>query len=581
MKELRYLNKYFLKYKYRLFLGISISVLSKFLTVQIPNYIGKTLDIAVAYIDKVISYEDLEDGLSSNIMMIIGVALLSGIFTFIMRQTIIVMSRLVEFDLKNEIFKHYEKLSLNFYKMNRTGDLMSRITEDVSKVRMYVGPVIMYTINMLVLFSVTITIMARIDKTLTFYTIAPFPILSISIYTLSRVINKRSTIVQEYIAKLTTYSQENFSGINIIKSYSLEPKTVEEFTNLANDNKDKNMHLVKANALFLPLMILLIGLSNLIVLYIGGQQYIDGKISLGTIAQFIMYVNMLTWPVATVGWVTSMTQEAEASQKRINEFLQKKPNIQNEVERQDSKIEGNITFDNVSFTYEDTNIKALNNISFSLKKGQTLGILGKTGSGKSTILNLLTRLYDIEKGSIKIDGKPIKEVHLKQLREAIGFVPQDSFLFSDTITNNIKFGKESATMEEIHNYAKMVHIHDNIIGFKEGYNTNVGERGVTLSGGQKQRISIARAMIKEPEILILDDTLSAVDTKTEEIILNNIKYYSKNKTTLIVSHRISSIKHADKIIVLEDGKIKEEGNHNSLIKHKGYYTKLYKQQLIE
>ncbi|REE82064.1 ATP-binding cassette subfamily B protein [Lutibacter oceani] len=581
MKALKYLNKYFSKYKYRLLIGIFITFCSKYLALQIPQLISKSLDAAQDYKNGIITdLTIVKSDLLNNILLIIGAALLSGFFTFLMRQTIIVTSRLIEFDLKNEIYQQYQRLSLNFYKKNKTGDLMNRISEDVSKVRMYFGPAIMYTMNMLVLFIVAIIKMYNIDTTLTNYTLLPLPVLSISIYLLSRVINKRSMIVQQYLSKLTANAQETFSGISILKSYGIEKNAIVEFGNLSETSKEKNIDLFKAQALFFPLMILLIGLSNILVIYIGGLRYIAGEISIGVIAEFIMYVNMLTWPVAVVGWVTSIVQQAEASQERINEFLKHEPEIKNLIETP-STIHGAIEFKNVTFTYDDTNITALKNLSFKIKQGETLAILGNTGSGKSTILNLIARLYDVDSGEVLIDGKNIKSINLDDLRQSIGFVPQEAFLFSDTIKNNIKFGDDNASDDKIVQAAKDAYIHHNIIDFNKGYDTYVGERGVTLSGGQKQRISIARALIKEPKILIFDDCLSAVDTETEEIILNNLYKVSLNKTTIIVSHRVSSVKNADKIIVIENGTIIQQGSHNELVNKPGYYKELYNQQLLE
>ncbi|HEY9221667.1 MAG TPA: ABC transporter ATP-binding protein [Lutibacter sp.] len=581
MKALQYLNKYFFKYKYRLLLGVIITIASKILALQVPQIIRESINVAEDYRNGIVTdLAVVKSELLYNILLIVAAALLSGFFTFLMRQTIIVMSRLIEFDLKNEIYGQYQLLSLNFYKKSRTGDLMNRITEDVSKVRMYAGPAIMYTINMLVLFSVAIIKMYNIDATLTNYTLLPLPILSVLIYYLSRVINQRSTVVQQYLSKLTSSAQETFSGISILKSYGIEEKAMLEFERLSDTTKEKNISLFKVQALFFPSMILLIGLSNILVIYVGGLRYIDGTISLGVIAEFIMYINMLTWPVAVVGWVTSIIQEAEASQKRINEFLEHEPEVKNHTDKP-SKIEGDIEFKDVSFTYDDTNIEALQHVSFKLEKGKTLGILGNTGSGKTTLISLIARLYDVKSGTILIDGQPIEQLNLDNLRQSIGFVPQEAFLFSDTIKNNIKFGDESASDEKVEQAAKTAYIHHNIIEFNEGYNTYVGERGVTLSGGQKQRVSIARALIKEPEILIFDDCLSAVDTETEEIILNNLFKISQDKTTIIVSHRISSVKNADAIIVLEKGKIIQQGSHNELIKIEGYYKELYEQQLLE
>ncbi len=581
MKSLRYLDKYFVKYKWRLLLGVFITILSKILALQIPRIIGKSLNSVEQYMKgTILDKSFVEEQLLSNILIIIGVAVLAGLLTFVMRQMIIVTSRLIEFDLKNEIYEQYQKLSINFYKKNRTGDLMNRISEDVSKVRMYFGPAVMYSMNMIFLFIVGFTQMVKIDPELTMYTLIPFPILSISIFYISKIINKRSTVVQEYLSKLTTYSQEFFSGINVVKSYGIEPMVIAGFDELADKSKEKNISLYKVQALFFPLMILLIGISNLTVIYIGGKQYINGEIPIGVIAEFILYVNMLTWPVAVVGWVTSMVQQADASQKRINEFLQEEPEIQNNSTKT-FNCEGNIEFKNVSITYDDTRIEALKNISFSVKKGETVAFLGKTGAGKSSIVNLVSRLYDVNSGLITIDAIPIKEINLTDLRKAIGFVPQDPFLFSDSISSNIKFGYNKATTQEIINAAKKAVVHQNIVDFKDGYNTILGERGVTLSGGQKQRVSIARAIIKNPQILIFDDCLSAVDTETEERILTNLEDLSKNKTTFIISHRVSSAKNADKIIILDGGEIIQQGSHNQLINQKGYYKELYEQQLLE
>ena len=581
MKSLRYLDKYFIKYKWRLLFGVLITILSKILALQIPKIIGRSLNSVELYIKgDILDKSIVKEHLLWNIFLIIGISVFAGFLTFIMRQMIIVTSRLIEFDLKNEIYKQYQRLSINFYKKNRTGDLMNRISEDVSKVRMYFGPAVMYSMNMIFLFIVGFTQMIKSDPTLTLYTLIPFPILSISIFYISKIINKRSTIVQEYLSRLTTYNQEFLSGINVVKSYGIEPMVIAGFDELSDKSKEKNISLYKIQALFFPLMILLIGISNLTVIYIGGKQYINGEIPIGVIAEFILYVNMLTWPVAVVGWVTSMIQQAEASQKRINEFLEEVPDIQNNTKKS-FKIKGDIDFKNVSLVYDDTKIKALKNISFSVKKGETIAILGKTGSGKSSIVNLITRLYDVSEGIIQIDNTPIKEVNLIDLRKAIGFVPQDPFLFSDSISNNIKFGQEQATKHEIISAAKKAVVHENIERFKDKYDTIIGERGVKLSGGQKQRVSIARAIIKNPQILIFDDCLSAVDTETEEKILTNLEEVSKNKTTFIISHRVSSAKNADKIIILDEGEIIQQGPHNQLINEKGYYKELYEQQLLE
>ena len=581
MKALKYLNKYFLKYKYRLLIGIIITVFSKILTLKIPQIIRDSFNIVNDYRKGVVTnIDEVKHQLLMDVLLIIGFTLIAGFLTFLMRQTIIVTSRLFEFDLKNEIYQQYQRLSINFYKKNRTGDLMNRISEDVSKVRMYFGPAIMYSMNMIFLFIVGFSQMINTNLELTLYTLIPFPVLSVSIFILSKMINEKSTVVQQYLSKLTTFNQEFFSGINVVKSYGIEKSIVKNFDVLANNSKEKNVDLFKIQAIFFPLMVLLIGASNLIVIYIGGKQYIAGEIQIGVIAEFMMYVNILTWPVAVVGWVTSMVQQAEASQQRINEFLEQVPEITN-TNQVHSEIEGNITFNNVSLVYDDTNITALKNISFTVNKGETVAILGNTGSGKTSIINLVSRLYDTTSGEVLIDDTPIKSTNLNDLRNQIGFVPQDPFLFSDTIENNIKFGKEDSTEEEIITAAKNAVIHENITGFKNKYKTILGERGVTLSGGQKQRVSIARAIIKNPQILIFDDCLSAVDTETEEKILTNLDEFSKNKTTFIISHRVSSAKNADKIIVLEHGEIIQQSTHNQLITTKGYYKNLYEQQLLE
>ncbi len=546
-----------------------------------PSYVKNSIEVVEKYVGNQILESEAKALLFEYILIIIGAALLSGFFTFLMRQTIINVSRYIEFDLKNEVFDHYQLLSLNFYKKHRTGDLMNRISEDVNQVRLYAGPAIMYGIQTLTLFVCLIPLMFIKAPTIAFYALIPLPILSVLIYQISKIIHKRSTRVQEYLSTLSTFAQESFSGVSVIKAYNLEDKVNEEVEVLALEGRDKSMDLAKVNAWFFPLMILLIGISNIFVIYVGGKQYINGEIaSVGTIAEFILYVNMLTWPVAIVGWLTSIVQRAEASQKRINEFLKEQPEIANEVEEK-SDIKGKIEFRNVTFTYEDTFITALKNISFTIEPGQTVAILGKTGSGKSTILDLVARLYDSTSGEVLIDDKPVRRLNLDSLRSSIGAVPQDAFLFSDTIRNNIKFGKENATEEEILGVSKMAVVHDNILGFNKQYDTILGERGITLSGGQKQRISIARALLKDPSIFLFDDCLSAVDTETEEVILSNLKNASKNKTTLIVSHRVSSAKNADLIIVLQDGQILQKGTHESLIAREGYYKELYINQLSE
>jgi ATP-binding cassette subfamily B multidrug efflux pump len=588
MKELSYLNKYFIKYKYSFILGILITIIAQIFSLFTPKLISKSLN-AIEKFDKLpevqqssqVIIDSYRQDLIHNVLLIIATTIVAGFLTFLMRQTLIVMSRHIEFDLKNEVFKQYENLSQNFYKQNRTGDLMNRISEDVSKVRMYVGPAVMYTINTFIRFAIVIIYMYNVSPLLTLYTILPLPILSYCIFKLSSEINKRSTTFQQYLSKVSSFSQEIFSGIRVIKAYSLENQHQNNMVVLADESKKKSLDLAKVQSLFGPLMIALIGISNLVVIYFGGVMYINGTIpNIGTIAEFILYVNMLTWPVASLGWVSSMVQEAEASQKRLNEFLKIEPEIKNNKE-DSSDIQGSIAFENVSYTYEDTNIEALKNVTFTVKKGETLAILGKTGSGKSTILSLISRLYDVTDGKITIDQNEISALNLNDLRNNTGIVPQDAFLFSDTIKNNIKFGNQNATDEEVIAAAKNAVVHDNIIAFNKQYDTILGERGITLSGGQKQRVSIARAIIKNPAILLFDDCLSAVDTETEETILNNLFEIYKDKTTIIVSHRVSSAKNADKIIILEDGKIIQQGSHNQLINQPGYYSSLYLKQLSE
>ncbi len=580
MTALTYINKFFFKYRGRLIIGLIITVIATIFRIIVPAKIGDSVDGIKAYISGSVDYTELTTILAWDIGTIIGAALFSGFFTFLMRQTIIVVSRNIEYDLKNEIFAQYEQLSLSFYKTKRTGDLMNRISEDVGKVRMYAGPALMYSTTTITLFIVAISYMFYTAPTLTLYAIAPLPFLSLGIYRLSIAIHKRSTVVQKYLSDLTIFTQERFSGVSVIKAYSLEKRTQNEFDKLADTSKDKNIDLTKVQALFFPLMILLIGTSNVLVIYIGGNQYIDGYIDFGTIVEFLIYVNMLTWPVAIVGWVSSMVQQAEASQKRINEFLKQKPDIINNsiVNR---KIDGRIVFDKVSFTYPDTGIKALNDISFTINPGETLAIVGRTGSGKSTILEIIARLYDTDKGHYELDEIPAKEHNLNDLRGAIGYVPQDAFLFGESISDNIRFGSENASQKLIETAAKIAFIHHNIIQFDKGYNTILGERGITLSGGQKQRVSIARALIKNSKILLLDDCLSAVDTETEETILRNLKTIQAKKTTVIVSHRVSTVKNASIILVMDEGRIIQKGTHNELLKKEGYYKELNEKQLIE
>lgn len=511
---------------------------------------------------------------------VLALALMMGVFMYFMRQTIIVMSRLIEYDMRKEIFDHYEKLSLAFFKRNNTGDLMSRITEDVNKVRMYLGPAILYGINLTTLFVLVIYSMLSVNVELTLYCLAPMPFLAYSIYYVSNLINKKSEVIQAQLADLNSTAQEVYSGIRVVKSYVQEKPMVKFFRGQSDVYKDKAMGLAKVNALFHPTMLFLIGISTVLTVFIGGLQVVKGTITPGNIAEFVIYVNMLTWPVTALGWITSIIQQAAASQKRINEFLQTKPDIESTVSATE-KLQGSIQFDNVSFVYPDSGIKGMDNVNFSLKSGQKMAIIGRTGSGKTTIADLLVRMYDVTEGAILIDGKNITDHDLNNLRQQIGYVPQDVFLFSDTISNNVSFGKPGTPQEEIERYTNYAAIHKEIKELPEGYETMVGERGVTLSGGQKQRVSIARAFLKQPDIIILDDCLSAVDTNTEKQILGYLDKVIADKTTIIITHRIYSLLNFDKIIVLDDGKIVEEGTHTDLLKKKGYYYEMYENQRSE
>ncbi len=579
MSALKHLNKYFYKYKLHFLTGVVITVIAQIFTLFTPKLVGDSIRI-LERLDR-IEKETVIKLLLENITWILITTLIAGFLTFLMRQTLIVMSRHVEFDLKNEIFQKYEVLTQSFYKQNRTGDLMNRISEDVSMVRQYVGPAVMYSINTLIRFVVVVVQMYIISPQLTLYSLIPLPLLGYFVFKLSKQINQRSTVFQQNLSILSTFTQEIFSGIRVLKAYSIEGKKIKEFEVLTENSKQKSLALAKSNSLIGPLMIFLIGLSNLVVILVGSLLYFNGKIpDIGIIAQFILYINMLTWPVALLGWVSTMIQQAEASQKRINEFLKVEPEICNLIPHS-TPINGKITFKNVSLIYPDTGIQALSDVSFTIDKGKTLAILGKTGSGKSSILSLISRFYDVNQGEIIIDSTPIKDCNLYDLRRSVAVVPQDAFLFSDSITNNIRFGKENATQEEVIEVAKKAAVHDNIIQFNKGYDTILGERGLTLSGGQKQRVSIARALIKDAPILILDDALSAVDTETEEKILYNLEEHSKHITTIIVTHRISSAKNADQIIVLDQGKIIQQGTHEELLTAIGYYSELYQKQLNE
>ena len=578
MGELKYLNKFFYHYRSKIIIGIIITIIARIFALVAPNLIGNSITLIEQYtLNNSIELGYLKEQLLKNIIFIILSALIAGLFTFIMRQTLINVSRFIEYDLKNEIFQKYQELNVKFYKNNRVGDLMNRISEDVSKVRMYVGPALMYTINTISLFVIIITYMISIDPKLTMYTIIPLPILSILIYKLSRQINIKSKRVQESLSKLTTFSQESFSGISIIKSNTIEDKVNDFMIEFSSETKDKSVDLAKFQSWFFPMMLLLIGCSNILVIFIGGNQYINGEINLGVLAEFIIYVNMLTWPVATVGWVTSIVQQAEASQKRINEFLSEKNEIIS-VNQNDYKIKGEIEFKGVSLKYPETNIEALSEIDFKINSGQSLGIIGSVGSGKSTVLELIVRNYDPDSGKILIDNKNLKDHNIEVIRRDIGYVPQTTFLFSDTIYNNINFGNINSKAEDIQYYSKIACIHDDIMSFPKKYASMLGERGINLSGGQKQRLAIARALIKKPQILILDDSLSALDTETEHNVIKNLKKEIKDITKIIVSHRISTIEKCDLILVLNSGKVIEYGTHKKLCEINGYYKETYDKQ---
>ena len=594
MKELKSLNKFLIRYKWRLLLGVLFIICANWFNLYPAQIFREAIDKVVENINTYKSvkgtelqseiYDDLSKALLIFAGLLLTVAIIKGIFTFFMRYTIIMVSRFIEFDLKNEIYNHYQSLDASFYKENKTGDIMNRIGDDVSKVRMYLGPSIMYLINLIVLFTLVITTMVNINAELSLYILLPLPILSITIYYVSRLINIKSERVQKQLSRLFSLSQETFAGIRVIKAYNKSKSTIENFNKEARNYRSIAMDLVKTESLFYPVILFLPVLSTLITIYVGGIEVIKGTITYGNIGEFVIYINLLTWPVASLGWVTSLIQRAVASQKRINEFLLTEPKIKNQT-KEHIKIKGAIEFKNVQFTYPESEVEALKDISFKVEPGQTLAIVGKTGSGKSTIIQLLNRLYDNSGGEILIDNYPIQTINLNDLRRQTGCVPQDVFLFSDTIGNNISFGTlgkdGKSNKKDIIWAARQAVVHKSIKEFNKGYETVVGERGVTLSGGQKQRVSIARAILKNPQILIFDDCLSAVDTETEENILTNLKQIMANKTTIIVSHRISSIKHADHIIMIENGKIIEEGHHNELIKIKGEYNILYQKQLIE
>ncbi len=579
MRELKRLNKFLLKYKGKLLLGLLITIISRVFSIVTPRLVGDSMTTIENYLSlSNISTDELKDVLFFNIVLIIGASLISGFFTFLMRQTIINVSRFIEFDVKNEIFSHYQSLDQIFYKKNRTGDLMNRISEDVSKVRMYYGPVLMYGTNAVVLFVIIIFYMYSVAPKLTIYSLIPLPILSVFIYRISNLINKKSTLVQESLSDLSTYSQESFSGISVLKSFNIQDIILNKFDKYAFNSFKNSLSLAKIQAWFFPIILFLIGLSNLIVIYIGGKEFIDGNIEIGVIAEFIIYVNMLTWPVTLVGWVTSIVKQAEASQKRINEFLDSKTSIRNGTSRLGKIKNKDITFKNVDFKYNQTGIEIFKSFNLKIKSGKILGIVGKVGSGKTSLVDLISRIYDPQKGDILIGNKNLKSIEISELRSLISYVPQDNFLFSESIQKNIEFGNPNSSMDEIIDAAKLAQIDLEIRKFENGYGTILGERGVTLSGGQAQRISIARSFIKDSEIYLFDDCFSSLDSDTENRILENLKNNFQKKTLIIISHRVSCVKDADNIIVLDNGKIIQSGSHNELIKNKGYYKDLYLKQ---
>lgn len=587
MKELKYLNKYLLKYKWHLILGTVFVIISNVFQIVPAQLVRSSLDLVVENIRVYKSlngvnvqtsfFEVFAHGILIYAGLIVLMALLRGLFLYFVRQTLIVMSRLVEYDLKNEIYEHYQALPLSFYRRNNTGDIMNRISEDVSRVRMYLGPAIMYGLQLVTLFVMLIPVMFSISSTLTWYALSPLPLLSLSIFFVNNKIERRSEEIQKHQSKLSTFVQEAFSGIRVLKSFNRENESIKNFTKESDEYKRQSLKLTKVQSLFYPLIMGLIGLSTLLTVYAGSVEVIKGTLTFGNIAEFIIYVNLLTWPVTSLGWTTSLVQRAEASQKRINEFLNTKTNIISEknIERE---LGGKIEFKKVGFTYPDTGIKALKDISFTVNPGESLAIIGTTGSGKSTVSNLISRMYDVREGEIRIDDVAIQDYNLTSLRSQIGYVPQDVFLFSDTIQNNIGFALDDISDEKIYQAAKDADVYDNIMSFPNGFATRVGERGITLSGGQKQRVSIARAIVREPKILMLDDALSAVDTKTENTILNSLKRIMVGRTTIIISHRVSSAKLANKIIVLVDGNVVEEGTHESLLEKNGMYRDLYEKQ---
>lgn len=593
MGELKFLNQFFWKYRWRLLLGIVFICVSNYFRVLQPQVIREALDLVIEQVNTYRMYDGFETVgadyfslLSHTLLLFAGLvlvlALLMGFFLYLTRQTIIVMSRLIEYDLREVIYDHYQELGLEFYKRNNTGDLMNRITEDVNKVRMYLGPAVMYLANLISTIALVVFSMLAVSPTLTLYTLIPLPLLAISIYYVSNIIHTRSTFIQQQLSKLTSIAQEVFSGIRVVKSYVREVPQEEYFAAESEQYKRMSMDLAKIDAWFFPLMVFMVGAATILTVYVGGLQVVAGNISAGNIAEFVIYVSMLTWPVTAIGWIASIVQQAAASQKRINEFLQTETTIKDPDPEQRGPLRGDIVFDNVGFVYPDTGIRAIDKVSFHVRAGEKLAVIGRTGSGKTTIADLLIRMYDVTEGAIRIDGVDLRERGLANLRQRTGLVPQDVFLFSDTIHNNIAFGADrEVDREEVERFAKYAAVYDDIKGLTLGFDALVGERGVTLSGGQKQRVSIARALIKHPDIIILDDCLSAVDTNTEQQILNYFDGALSDKTAVVITHRIYGHLKFDRIIVLEDGGIAEMGTHEELIASGGYYSEIVERQLAE